>query len=133
MTTSAIATGSLQRRLHLSFPLGPLGPNCSGFFFLFQALCFLLFVKEPFGQLAQCGNQQEQACRLTQDHFWRAVVPSGHNSGVMLMVKSGTSKICHPDTGVPDTFLFTVLQGRREDAGPVIAFSKMGYSQGNVL
>lgn len=45
------------------------------------------------------------------------------------MVKSGASKVCHPDTGVPDRFLFTVLQSRREATGPFIAFSKMWYSQ----
>lgn len=44
-----------------------------------------------------------------KDHFWGTVVPGSHDSGVVLMIKGGTSEVCHADARVPDGFLLTAL------------------------
>lgn len=50
---------------------------------------------------------------LTKDHFWGTVVPGSHDSGVVLVIEGGTSKVCHADARVPDGFLLTALQANK--------------------
>lgn len=40
-------------------------------------------------------------------------MPGSHDSGVVLMIKGGTSEVCHADARVPDGFLLTALQANK--------------------
>lgn len=53
---------------------------------------------------------------LTQNHFWRTVVPRSHDSGVMLMIEGGTSKVRHTNARVPNGFLLTALQANKKSS-----------------
>lgn len=60
---------------------------------------------------------------LTQNHFWWTVVPGSHNSGVVLVIKGSTSKVCHTDACVPNGFLLTALQVNKKSSVLLVAGS----------
>lgn len=57
---------------------------------------------------------------LTENHFRGAVVPGGHDRGVVLVVEGGASKISHADARVPDGFLLAALRAK-EKASELLA------------